>query len=70
MVSYAVPDIHPGRRVNNEMLAEQTQPQRKYFTHNKVPTVEPKEVPEVKPVAAKKERFSFMKRNSGAVAAH
>lgn len=62
-------DIHPGRRVN-QMLVEQPQTQRKYFGHNKAPTSEAQEVPVIEPVATKKERFSFMKRGNGAVAAH
>ncbi|OBW68330.1 MAG: DUF914-domain-containing protein [Aureobasidium pullulans] len=61
-------EIHPGRRVN-QMLVEQPQTQRKYFGHNKAPSSEANEVPVPAPVV-KKERFSFLKKGSGAVAAH
>jgi len=46
----------------------QAQPQRKYFGHNK-PLPDTKAVPMPAPLVAKKERFSFLKRNSS-VAAH
>jgi hypothetical protein len=45
-------------------------PERKYFGHNTPSTSETKEVSApVVPIVVKKERFSFMKKNSS-VAAH
>lgn len=62
-------EIHPGHRVN-QMPVEKSQPERKYFGHNKPPTSEVKEAPAPAPVMVKKERFSFLKRGNSSVAAH
>lgn len=69
-VHYApVLEMHSARV--QQMPDEKPQPQRKYFGHNKGPLSETKDVPAVAPapVVVKKERFSFLKRNSS-VAAH
>ena len=60
--------MHSDRRVH-QMPDEKQQPQRKYFGHNKGPMSETKDIPAPAPVVVKKERFSFLKRNS-TVAAH
>ncbi|KAI5246541.1 hypothetical protein E4T47_00413 [Aureobasidium subglaciale] len=62
-------EIHPGHRVN-QMPVEKPQAERKYFGHNKAPASEAKEISIPAPVVVKKERFSFLKRGNGAVAAH
>ncbi|KAI5207017.1 hypothetical protein E4T39_02224 [Aureobasidium subglaciale] len=62
-------EIHPGHRVN-QMPVEKPQAERKYFGHNKAPASAAKEISIPAPVVVKKERFSFLKRGNGAVAAH
>ncbi|CAD0099237.1 unnamed protein product [Aureobasidium mustum] len=62
-------EIHPGHRVN-QMPVEKSQPERKYFGHNKPPMSETKEASAPAPVVVKKERFSFLKRGNSSVAAH
>jgi hypothetical protein len=59
-------NIHPAYRLGQMPKA---QPERKYFSHNKEATTEFKEVSVPEPVI-KKQRFSFIKKSGGAVAAH
>ncbi|KAI4766916.1 hypothetical protein E4T52_13021 [Aureobasidium sp. EXF-3400] len=61
-------EIRPDHRAS-QVPVENAQPQRKYFGHNKGSISETKDIPAPAPVVVKKERFSFMKRNSS-VAAH